>query len=82
MLLLDSNSLIYFFKNAGAVRSHMAQCKDIDIKLCTPVLWELLTGAFKSQDSRSQMARLAAVETRPTILQVRACAGLARGELA
>jgi cell division protein FtsA len=36
----------------------MAQCKDVDIKLCTPVLWELMTGAFKAQDPRSQLARL------------------------
>lgn len=63
-LLLDSNILIYFFKNAGAVRSHMAQRKDVEIKLCTPVLWELLTGAFKSQDPRSQLARLDAVKNR------------------
>lgn len=63
-LLLDSNILIYFFKNAGAVRSHMAQHKDVDIKLCTPVLWELLTGAFKAQDPRSQLARLDAVKAR------------------
>jgi len=67
-LLLDSNILIYFFKNAGAVRSHMLQRKDIDIKLCTPVLWELLTGTFKSQDPRSQIARLEAVKIRFDVL--------------
>ena len=67
-LLLDSNILIYFFKNAGAVRSHLAQRKDVDIRLCTPVLWELLTGAFKSQDSRSQFARLNAVKSRFDVL--------------
>jgi tRNA(fMet)-specific endonuclease VapC len=67
-LLLDSNILIYFFKNAGAVRSHLAQRKDIDIRLCTPVLWELLTGAFKSQDPRSQIARLNAVKNRFDVL--------------
>lgn len=67
-LLLDSNILIYFFKNAGAVRAHMAGHKDIEIKLCTPVLWELLTGAFKSQDPRSQLARLEAVRNRFDVL--------------
>lgn len=67
-LLLDSNILIYFFKNAGAVRSHMAQRKDTEIKLCAPVLWELLTGAFKSQDPRSQMARLGALKSRFDVL--------------
>jgi len=68
VLLLDSNILIYFFKNAGAVRARMAQRKDNEIKLCTPVLWELLTGAFKSQDPRSQFARLEAVKTRFDVL--------------
>jgi len=67
-LLLDSNILIYFFKNEGAVRSHLAQRKDVDIRLCTPVLWELLTGAFKSQDPRSQIARLDAVKNRFDVL--------------
>ena len=67
-LLLDTNILIYFFKNAGAVRTHMAQCKDVDIKLCTPVLWELMTGAFKAQDPRSQLARLEMVKTRFDVL--------------
>ena len=66
--LLDSNILIYFFKNTGAVRLHVAQQKDIDIKLCTPVLWELLTGAFKSQASHSQIARLEAVKSRFDVL--------------
>lgn len=67
-LLLDTNILIYFFKNAGAVRSHMARCKDVDIQLCTPVLWELMTGALKAQDPRSQLARLEAVKNRFNVL--------------
>lgn len=46
----------------------MAQCKDVDIKLCTPVLWELMTGAFKAQDPRSQLARLEMVKTRFDVL--------------
>lgn len=66
--LLDSNILIYFFKNTGAVRSHIAQHKDTDINLCTPVLWELLTGAFKSQAPHSQMTRLEAVKSRFDVL--------------
>ena len=67
-LLLDTHTLIHFFNNAGAVRAHMAQCKDVDIKLCTPVLWELMTGAFKAQDPRSQLARLDMVKTRFEVL--------------
>ena len=67
-LLLDSNILIYFFKDAGAVRAQLARHKDAEIKLCTPVLWELFTGAFKSQDPRSQLARLEAVKNRFDVL--------------
>lgn len=62
--LLDSNILIYFFKDAGAVRAHFRQHKDADIKLCTPVLWELMAGAHKVKDGSSQTARLAAVQDR------------------
>ena len=62
--LLDSNILIYFFKDAGAVRAHFREHKDADIKICTPVLWELMTGAYKVKDGSSQMARLKAVQDR------------------
>ena len=62
--LLDSNILIYFFKDAGAVRAHFRQHEDTDIKLCTPVLWELMSGAYKVKDASSQKARLAAVQDR------------------
>lgn len=62
--LLDTNILIYFFKNQGAVRQHMAQQQDTDIHLCTPVLWELLTGAHKSDHPATQLNKLAAVQQR------------------
>ena len=62
--LLDSHILIYFFKNLGAVRSHVTKYKDTDIHLCTPVLWEFLTGAYKSQHPQSQLRKLAAVRRR------------------
>lgn len=62
--LLDTNILIYFFKNLGAVRQRMAQQQDTDIHLCTPVLWELLTGAYKSEHPNTQLNKLAAVQRR------------------
>lgn len=62
--LLDTNILIYFFKNLGAVRQRMAQQQDTDIHLCTPVLWELLTGAYKSEHPDTQLNKLAAVQRR------------------
>jgi len=66
--LLDSNTVIYFFKNAGQVRNHMRQHEDLDCKLCTPVLWELLTGANKARDSSAQHARLALFQARFELL--------------
>jgi len=66
--LLDSNTVIYFFKNAGQVRNHMRQHEDQDFKLCTPVLWELLTGANKARDSSAQHARLALFQSRFELL--------------
>ncbi len=62
--LLDTNILIYFFKNQGAVRQHMAQQRDTDIRLCTPVLWELLSGAYKSAQPQTQLLKLAALQGR------------------
>jgi tRNA(fMet)-specific endonuclease VapC len=66
--LLDSNTVIYAFKNAGQVRNHMRQHEDLDFKLCTPVLWELLTGANKACDSSAQHARLALFQARFELL--------------
>ena len=66
--LLDSTTVIYFFKYAGQVREHMRQHEDQDFKLCTPVLWELLTGANKSRDSSTQHARLALFQARFELL--------------
>jgi tRNA(fMet)-specific endonuclease VapC len=66
--LLDSNTVIYAFKNAGQVRNHMRQHEDQDFKLCTPVLWELMTGANKARDSSAQHARLALFQERFELL--------------
>lgn len=66
--LLDSNTLIYAFKNKGAVRSHLAQHKDSEIFLCTPVLWEILSGTLKSQSPQTQLAQIDAVKNRFAIL--------------
>ena len=73
--LLDSDTLIYFFKGIGQVRSHLTEQRDSDINLCTPVLYELLTGAYKSRDPRSQLAQLEAAKKRFQILSfTAACA--------
>lgn len=62
--LLDSNILIYAFKNMGAVRSRIAQHDESEILLCTPVIWELLSGALKSQSPQKQLSQLDAFQAR------------------
>ena len=66
--LLDSDTLIYFFKGIGQVRPHLSKQRDTDIHLCTPVLYELLKGAYKSHHPRSQLAQLEAVKKRFEVL--------------
>lgn len=66
--LLDSNILIYFFKNTGAVRARLEQKRDDEIQLCTPVIWEILSGTLKSQNPSTQLARLQAVQKRFAVL--------------
>ena len=66
--LLDSNILIYFFKNTGSVRARLEQKRDDEIQLCTPVIWEILSGTLKSQNPGTQLARLQAVQRRFAVL--------------
>ena len=68
MYLLDSNILIYFFKNTGQVRAKLTQKRDDEIQLCTPVIWEILSGTLKSENPNTQLARLQAVQKRFTVL--------------
>lgn len=62
--LIDTNILIYFFKNMGGVREHISRQQDTDIHLCTPVLWELLTGAYKAERPDTQLKKIAFVRQR------------------
>jgi len=48
MYLLDTNILIYFFKNQGNVSQHLAGVSPQDIYVSTITLFELYTGIAKS----------------------------------
>ena len=66
--LLDTNALIYLFKNQGNVRQRVALRQDHEICMCTPVLWELKTGALKSSQPEAALQKLAFVQSRFKLL--------------
>ncbi len=66
--LLDSNILIYFFKDQGRVRQRIAEQQDAELCLCTPVLWELKSGALKSSQPDASLRKLALVQSRFKLL--------------
>lgn len=73
--LLDTNTLISLFKNQGNVRQRVALRQDSEICLCTPVLWELKTGALKSSQPQAALQKLAFAQSRFQLLTLdEACA--------
>ncbi len=48
MLVLDTNTLIYFFKGLGQVASNLYACSPLEIAIPTVVLYELHVGIQKS----------------------------------
>lgn len=64
MFALDTNTLIYYFKGAGRVTTHMHAQAPYEIGVPVIVLYELETGIAKStqpQKRRSQLDALLAV---------------------
>lgn len=62
MVLLDTNTLIYFFKGQGNVAERLLSAPRSQLLLSSVVLYELETGIAKSTDSkrrRQQMETLA-----------------------
>ena len=68
MYLLDTNTLIYAFRNAGAVRQRIAATPDDAIALSTMNLFELEFGFSKSVDPTTQRGQLAELTTRFKVL--------------
>jgi tRNA(fMet)-specific endonuclease VapC len=48
MYLLDSNTLIYFFKQQGHVAAHLKRVKASEVALASVVLFELEYGLLRS----------------------------------
>lgn len=58
MLVLDTNTLIYFFKGVGQVASHLYACDPLDIAIPSVVLYELYVGIQKSTHPEKRIAQL------------------------
>jgi tRNA(fMet)-specific endonuclease VapC len=64
MYLLDSNTLIYSFKGQGRVRERLMARSEKDVFLCTPVIWEILSGTLKSEGPKGQLESLRLLQQR------------------
>lgn len=58
MYLLDTNTLIYFFKGLGNVSKNMFSISPKDIYIPTIVIYELEVGILKSNDSKKRKEQL------------------------
>jgi tRNA(fMet)-specific endonuclease VapC len=74
MYLLDSNTLIYSFKGQGRVREKLMAHSAKDVFLCTPVIWEILSGTLKSERPQGQLDSLRLLQQRYAMLDFDATA--------
>ncbi len=58
MYLLDTNTLIYFFKGLGNISKNMFSISPKDIYIPTIVIYELEVGILKSNDSKKRKEQL------------------------
>ena len=58
MYILDTNTLIYFFKGIGNVSKYLFDVPPIDIGIPSIVLFELEVGIAKSTSSQKRQAQL------------------------
>lgn len=68
MFVLDTNTLIYFFKNQGHVSAHLLSHPPSAIGIPTVVLYELETGLAKSADPAKRRAQLDRLLSRVHVL--------------
>lgn len=56
--VLDTNTLIYFFKDMGAVAERLLAVLPSDVVVCAPVLFELEVGLAKSAEPEKRRGQL------------------------
>jgi tRNA(fMet)-specific endonuclease VapC len=68
MYVLDTNTVIYYFKGMGQVKTHLENTLATDIAIPTVVLFELYVGLEKSTDPDKRRQQLNALLNRINIL--------------
>lgn len=58
MFVLDTNTLVYFFRGEGEVARRLLSTAPADIAVPTVVVYELETGIAKSKDAAKRRAQL------------------------
>ncbi|MBI9083210.1 MAG: type II toxin-antitoxin system VapC family toxin [Desulfobacterales bacterium] len=85
MFVLDTNTLIYFFKGEGRVAERLLSVSPQEIGLPSMVLFELEVGIAKStrpeKRTRQLEEMLALIQVLPFGLEEARCAALIRAEL-
>jgi tRNA(fMet)-specific endonuclease VapC len=68
MYVLDTNTLIYFFKGKGRVAERMFMEKPVNIGIPAVVLYELETGIAKATSPRKRSGQLKSLLMATTVL--------------
>jgi tRNA(fMet)-specific endonuclease VapC len=68
MYVLDTNTLIYYFKGQGQVAQNMAQVAPQDIVISTIVLYELQVGIAKSNSPAKRTQQLQQLLSRVNLV--------------
>ena len=62
--LLDTNTLIYYFKGLGNVKERFLACQPSEIVLSSVVYYELQVGILKSTSPQKRIAQLAILKNQ------------------
>jgi tRNA(fMet)-specific endonuclease VapC len=79
--LLDTNTLIYFFRRAGNVRARMSTFADTELKLCSINLFELEVGLKKSADPEPRRIAIEHFKQRFEMLSLDAASAVRAGQV-
>jgi tRNA(fMet)-specific endonuclease VapC len=81
MYVLDTNTLIYYFKGQGNVAQNLAAVRPEDIVISTIVLFELQVGLAKSTSATKRSQQLQQLLTRVNLVPFDRAAALAAGNI-
>jgi len=69
MFMLDTNTLIYFFKGMGKVEENLFACSPRDIFIPSLVIYELQVGIVKSNNPQKREIQLATLLEQVSVLE-------------